>query len=196
MGPSTPRSLPSNGTDGAPIIAAKSVDEVKDIRDKALALEKYAQQARNIDAEKRAASIRIRAEMKGAQLYRESEKAKRGPDKKASKPQRSQRSTSDSNKPPPKTLKEVGISKTQSANWQQLADNPKAVEAPRTRCELCGAAGDRGRARDHHQRIGRAGEHRVAGKPDGYTPGGRIARPARSDQPGYLASLAGRRRRP
>jgi hypothetical protein len=32
-----------------------AVDEVKDIRDKAMALEKYAQQARHIDAEKRAA---------------------------------------------------------------------------------------------------------------------------------------------
>lgn len=57
-------------------MAAVAVDEVKDIRDKAVALEQYAQQARNVDAEKRAASNRIRAELKGGQLYREQAKAK------------------------------------------------------------------------------------------------------------------------
>ena len=44
------------------IATCHKIDEVKDIRDKALALEKYAQVAINIDAEQQARAIRIRAE--------------------------------------------------------------------------------------------------------------------------------------
>lgn len=50
------------------IDAAYEVDEVKDIRDKALALEAYAQQAKNTEAERRACEIRLRAERKAGQL--------------------------------------------------------------------------------------------------------------------------------
>lgn len=112
------------------IVAASAVDEVKDIRDKALALEKYAQQARNFDAERRAAQIRIHAEMKGGQLLKATEKAKGA---------RSQLRGSTNGKGSgavrlkapenaAKTLKELGVSETQSSRWQQLAANPKAVE--------------------------------------------------------------------
>jgi hypothetical protein len=44
---------------------AYQVDEVKDIRDKALAFEAYARQAHNIEAERQACDIRIRAEKRG-----------------------------------------------------------------------------------------------------------------------------------
>lgn len=54
------------------------VDEVKDIRDKMLALEEYARQACNVKAEWKAAEIRIRAERKAGQLLREIEKGKPG----------------------------------------------------------------------------------------------------------------------
>lgn len=85
-----------------------------------MALEKYAQQARNFEAEKRAASIRIRAELKTGEILRAQEKAQRGPAKKGSQRERPNDS--------PKTLKQLGISETQSSRWQTLAENPKAVE--------------------------------------------------------------------
>jgi hypothetical protein len=48
------------------IAEAHAVDEVKDIRDKARALEMYAHQAQNTEAERQAAEIRFRAEVWGA----------------------------------------------------------------------------------------------------------------------------------
>ncbi len=55
---------------------AFQIDEVKDIRDKALALEVYSRQAKNIEAERRACEIRLRAERKAGELRRQEEKSK------------------------------------------------------------------------------------------------------------------------
>jgi hypothetical protein len=97
---------------------AYKVDEVKDIRDKALALEVYARQALNIDAETRAARIRIRAERKAGELLHEQEKAKGG--RPAKNP-----SHQPTGFEPTKTLTELGISRDQSSQWQRLAGVPK-----------------------------------------------------------------------
>jgi hypothetical protein len=53
------------------IEACHSIDEVKDIRDKARAIEVYAAQALNRDAERKAAEVRIRAERKTGELLKE-----------------------------------------------------------------------------------------------------------------------------
>ena len=50
------------------IADAYEVDEVKDLRDKALAIEIYARQARNTEAERQACEIRLRAERKCGQF--------------------------------------------------------------------------------------------------------------------------------
>src|SRR5215831_19091155 len=60
------------------IAAAHSVDDVKDIRDKALAIEIYSRQVCNIENEKRTIEIRIRPERRCGELLKEIERAERG----------------------------------------------------------------------------------------------------------------------
>jgi hypothetical protein len=97
------------------IAEAYEVDEVKDIRDKAIALETYARQAHNIENERQACLIRLRAERKCGELLKEIEKAKGGGD---------QRHPSHDTRGAP-TLRERGISYDQSSRWQKLADVPE-----------------------------------------------------------------------
>lgn len=99
------------------IEAARAVDEVKDIRDKALAIQAYAKQAKNLDAERHAAEIRVRAERKCGELLAEQPKAKGGETYHAS--------PTGSITLPVQTLSDLGISKRQSSEWQQLAAVPE-----------------------------------------------------------------------
>jgi hypothetical protein len=96
---------------------AYRIDEVKDIRDKAMALEAYARQAKNVEAERHASGIRLRAERKAGQLLKVMAKAKQR--ETGGKPKRSHRATV-------KKLADLGVSKTQSSRWQHLADVPEA----------------------------------------------------------------------
>jgi hypothetical protein len=96
------------------IAEAYEVDEVKDIRDKALALEIYARQAKNVDAERDACEIRLRAERRAGQLLKEMEKAKGGRPAKTA-------STAEG----VSTLADRGVSEGQSHRWQKLADVPE-----------------------------------------------------------------------
>jgi len=99
------------------IADAYEVDEVKDIRDKALALEIYARQAKNVDAERDACEIRLRAERRAGQLLKEMEKAKASPGNQHTGPLARCEGS--------KTLADMGISYTQSSRWQKLADVPE-----------------------------------------------------------------------
>jgi hypothetical protein len=96
------------------IDAAYEVDEVKDIRDKAIALETYMRLAGNEEAEQKAKEIRIRAERKAGELLKTIAKATG----------RFGSAGGRSEEPPPKTLADYGISKHQSSRWQRLADIP------------------------------------------------------------------------
>lgn len=91
-----------------------SIDEVKDIRDKAIALEVYARQAKNREAEFKCAEIRLRAERQWGLLYTPDKKAKGGnPEKIKPNPF--------PDEAPLKTLTEMGVSRKQSHQWQSLA---------------------------------------------------------------------------
>jgi hypothetical protein len=103
------------------IAEALAIDEVKDIRDKARAIEMYARQALNKDAERQAIEIRIRAEKRCGEMYAEAAKAV-GSDYGGRQDLDGQRVLPSN---PPRTLADLGISKQQSSDWQKLAAIPR-----------------------------------------------------------------------
>jgi hypothetical protein len=96
------------------------VDEVKSIRDKAMALAVYAHQALNYDAEKKAAEVRLRAEIRAGELL----KAMKQSGERADKKDNLKRGPK-SNSPTSGTLSGLGITKDQSSQWQKLAEVPE-----------------------------------------------------------------------
>jgi hypothetical protein len=108
------------------------IDEVKDIRDKAVALEIYARQAKDTELIDRATEIRMRAEIRAGQLLREMEKAKGG---------EQYHKCTGSPQEPVHTLADLGVTKKQSHKWQKLAALSEAeqntiiaeAKSPRTR---------------------------------------------------------------
>lgn len=102
------------------IADAFEIDEVKEIRDKALALEIYYRQAKNYQDERRVIDIRIRAERKAGELDRERLK-QQGARGNAS----NQHQVASPPSRPPKTLKELGVSWNQTSRWRKLADVPE-----------------------------------------------------------------------
>ncbi|HVN80712.1 MAG TPA: hypothetical protein VMW38_17100 [Terriglobia bacterium] len=101
---------------------AKSVDEAKDLRDKAEAMRAYARQAKNKKAELYAAEIRIRAERKLGELLKKTEKAPAGRPKKSKN-----KSVVTNDQLSTATLNELGISKDLSAKSQRLAGVPDEI---------------------------------------------------------------------
>jgi N6-adenosine-specific RNA methylase IME4 len=98
---------------------ALRVDEVKDIRDKAVAMQVYAKQAKDRTLFENATEIRMRAERRAGELLREMEKNKgaAGGGKKDSPRGRI-------TQPRDSTLKlsDLKLTKSQSSRWQRLAN--------------------------------------------------------------------------
>jgi len=92
---------------------AESLEDIKDIRDRAEVLRQYAAQAgAGLEAQNRCAEIKLRAERKAGDVLAETEMDKGGRPKK----NQSHRATS---------LKDLDINKSQSARWQQAASIPE-----------------------------------------------------------------------
>jgi hypothetical protein len=100
------------------------IDEVKDIRDKALAIQYYARQAQNTIAERQACEIRLRAERKGGQLLKERKAAGEIVHGARGNPGGQGAPIVRSHDVTPQTLNDFHISKKQSSDWQKLADIP------------------------------------------------------------------------
>ena len=104
------------------IEACSRVDEAKEIRDRARAMEVYARQALNRDSERKAIEIRIRAERRAGELLKAAKDAgQRHNGRGNNRPKLDSRSSI-----PTPTLTEIGISADQSSDWQKLAEIPEA----------------------------------------------------------------------
>jgi len=99
------------------IALCQKTDEVKNIRDKAVALEHYARQACNVDAERAAINVRVRAERRAGELLKGLQKSKGGQPKK--------NSVGGKHSSFVQAKQASSISDSQATNWQQLASMPE-----------------------------------------------------------------------
>lgn len=104
------------------IAACQEIDELKEMQNQAIALVKYSKEAKNYDSELRCMDVRIRASQRAGELIAEGQKkgtiARPGGDRK-SKRARSLFQSETMIKP--QKLENLGITRGQSFQWQQLA---------------------------------------------------------------------------
>jgi hypothetical protein len=115
--PAKPASLARYDAMCRAIEAAYKVDEVKEIRDQAIALETYARQAHNVEAERQACEIRLRAERRAGKLSAELERSSGG---RPGKTLPTMGRVSKAN-----ALHKAGVSPKQAEKWEKLAAVPQ-----------------------------------------------------------------------
>jgi hypothetical protein len=97
------------------------VDEVKNIRDKAVAMKAYAEQAKDAELIGYATEIRLRAERRAGELLIEMAARKERHDGRGHTKSVGSRSVTPRSEP---KLADLGVTKTQSSRWQKLAEMP------------------------------------------------------------------------
>lgn len=98
------------------IASAHRIDEVKEIHDKALAIEVYSRLAKNHDNERKASEIRLRAARRCGQLIAEMKTAQGA---------RTDLTTSAHNVPKLAQLEEADIPRRAGQNWERMAQVPE-----------------------------------------------------------------------
>jgi hypothetical protein len=109
------------------IATCHEVDEVKELRDQALALETYAKQALNTHAERQAVEIRIRAERRAGELLNLLQSNKGGDRKSEDYHFASTSQPAKLISPREQARQVAGISNDQASKWQRLAEIPAPV---------------------------------------------------------------------
>lgn len=110
------------------IAECHQVDEVKDIRDKAMALEMYSRQARNTQAERRASEVRLRAERRSGELLKELARAdyNRSPGRGGKESASNDTTQIPAEKSPyAEALERTGVSRQTANRYQALANIPE-----------------------------------------------------------------------
>lgn len=122
-------------TDGARLLAgleqarallaeARSVDEVKQLRDQAEAMRVYARQAQlGLESQNYAAEIKLRAERRAGELLVEMERWR----PEMGRPPAAEASQAATHTPSPPTLSDLGITRTQAHRWEAVAAIPEPV---------------------------------------------------------------------